>query len=127
MHDRSDIHFSSILKWGLGLLAVAVIAHLTIWRLFDFLNNRAAQLDPKPSPIFQQNQRPPEPQLQVTPVMDLQNYRAEEQRLLNSYDWVDREKGIVRIPVNEAMNLLIKKEKAASTPQPAEESGGADQ
>jgi hypothetical protein len=37
----------------------------------------------------------------------LQNLRVEEARVLGGYGWVDREKGIVHIPVERAMDLLV--------------------
>ena len=48
----------------------------------------------------------PNPQLQVQPRDDLGKYTAEEQRLLQSYGWVDKDSGIARIPIDEAMRIL---------------------
>jgi hypothetical protein len=124
MQGRSDINFSAILKWGGGLLGLAIIVHMLMLFLFNFLNARQAGMDPKPSPMFQKNQRPPDPQLQVSPALDLQKYRAAEQDLLTSYDWVDREKGIVRIPVDDAMKLFVRNEKSKSSVPPAQEPPG---
>ena len=42
----------------------------------------------------------PQPQLQQTPVLDLRAMRAEEDKVLNSYAWVDQPKGVVRIPID---------------------------
>lgn len=42
-----------------------------------------------------------------TPVEQLRALRAEEQRLLTSYGWVDRSAGLVRIPIERAMDVLI--------------------
>lgn len=44
--------------------------------------------------------------------------RAEEDKILNSYDWVDKEKGIVRIPIQRAIDIL------ASKGLPARKEGG---
>ena len=46
---------------------------------------------------------PPEPRLQVTPKDDLVRLRAGEDATLGSYGWVDRSRGIVHIPIDEAM------------------------
>ena len=35
--------------------------------------------------------------------------RAAEDQILNSYGWVDRSKGIVRIPIDRAIDLLAKR------------------
>jgi len=50
--------------------------------------------------------RPPAPELQVDPGQDLARFRAHEKKLLHTYYWVDKEKGIVHIPIEEAMKKL---------------------
>ena len=40
--------------------------------------------------------------------MDLKEFRAGEDAILNDYGWVDPEKGIVRIPVERALELVAK-------------------
>ncbi len=49
---------------------------------------------------------PPEPRLQSDPRADLLSYEAEKERRLESYGWVDRDKGIVHIPIEVAMKRL---------------------
>jgi hypothetical protein len=46
---------------------------------------------------------PPQPRLQVDERADLQHFRAEVEKRLGSYGWVDRQHGIVHIPIAEAM------------------------
>jgi len=42
-----------------------------------------------------------------TPEAVLRQLRAREEMLLTTYGWVDREKGVVRIPVEAAMEKVI--------------------
>lgn len=35
--------------------------------------------------------------------------RAEEDQILSSYGWIDRERGIVHVPINRAITLLAQK------------------
>src|ERR1051326_5575586 len=49
---------------------------------------------------------PPEPRLQVAPKADLDQRRAAEREHLERYGWVDRDRGIARIPIERAMKLL---------------------
>jgi hypothetical protein len=51
---------------------------------------------------------PPGPRLQLAPPRDLARFRAEEARLLDTYYWIDRERGIVHIPIEQAMKQLAK-------------------
>lgn len=49
------------------------------------------------------------PRLQLAPEVDLQTFRAREDRELNSYGWIDRTTGVVRIPIERAMDLLVQR------------------
>lgn len=51
---------------------------------------------------------PPAPRLQTNPPQDLAAYLAQQKALLDSYGWVDREKGIVREPIDAAMKRLLR-------------------
>jgi hypothetical protein len=52
---------------------------------------------------------PPEPRLQVSAPKDLEQYKAAQDEILNSYGWVDQQAGIVRIPIDKAMDILVQK------------------
>ncbi|MFL6635669.1 MAG: hypothetical protein ACJ8HJ_25500 [Massilia sp.] len=51
------------------------------------------------------------PQLQPAPQPDRAAYLEEKRRVTDTYGWVDREAGIARIPVDEAMKLMAAQEK----------------
>jgi hypothetical protein len=51
---------------------------------------------------------PPAPRLQTKPPQDLAAYLAEQRALLDSYGWIDREKGIAREPIEAAMKQLVR-------------------
>lgn len=44
------------------------------------------------------------PRLQIDPPADLAAHRAAERHELTSYGWVDRQQGVVRIPIDRAMH-----------------------
>jgi hypothetical protein len=50
---------------------------------------------------------PPGPRLQTNPAADSEGFRAAEQKRLDSYYWIDRDKGIVHIPIDEAMKKVV--------------------
>ena len=52
---------------------------------------------------------PPEPRLQTNPREDLRELRDAEQDTLTTYGWVDRNAGIVRIPIDEAITLTLQR------------------
>jgi hypothetical protein len=109
--ETSDINIGAVLKFGLGLLVTAALIHLLVWLLFLYFAGREATRDERQYPlaIGQQDRLPPEPRLQTNPRQDLRDLRAAEDTLLTSYGWVDKNRGIVRIPISEAMKLTIQR------------------
>ena len=61
----------------------------------------------------------PPPNLQTRPVQDFEAFRAREEGVLESYGWVDQKAGIVRIPIEEAMRLLVERGLPSPAPSPA--------
>jgi hypothetical protein len=59
---------------------------------------------------------PPAPHLQTSPYLDLRAFREQEDEVLGTYGWVDKERGVVRIPIDEAMRLLVSRGVRAPTP-----------
>ena len=62
--------------------------------------------------------RPVGPLLQTNPQADLHEFRATEEKRLHSYYWIDRSKGLVHIPIEQAMRKLAH----AAPASPAKES-----
>jgi hypothetical protein len=67
--------------------------------------------------------RPAGPLLQVNPTAELEQLRRQEQRVLDSYGWVDRGAGIARVPVERALELVLEEGVGAV---PSAPSGGAE-
>jgi hypothetical protein len=105
----TEIDSRSIGMFGVWLtvgVVIVVILMLALYR--DFMHKEAAK-DRPVSPLVDRTQprMPPEPRLQTTPELDLQAYLAEEHRRVASYGWVDEQQGIVHIPVDRSMELLL--------------------
>jgi hypothetical protein len=49
---------------------------------------------------------PPQPRLQTDPSEDLVKFLADEDKRLNTYYWIDKKKGIVHIPIEQAMKEI---------------------
>lgn len=54
------------------------------------------------------DQTPPKPHLQTTPTGDFETFVVQQEEQLHSYGWIDRQKGVVHIPVERAMDLAVK-------------------
>ncbi len=108
-HEQTDISIRGIVMFG-GILAVVtgVVLLLMGW-MFHYFAGLEMKLDLPPSPLAVTPRPPPEPRLQVSPTDDLKAMRAAEDAQLNTYAWVNRQTGIVRIPVDRAIELLAER------------------
>jgi hypothetical protein len=110
-HEESDVDIRAIFGFGAGLLVVAAVIHLLVYVLFGYFNGRERVQSPAEYPLAaaQGNREPPEPRLQTDPRQDLADLRAKEQDQLTTYGWVDRNAGVVRIPIEAAMKLTLER------------------
>jgi hypothetical protein len=59
-------------------------------------------------PLAAEREQPPRPRLQETPAIDLREFRAREDERLSTYGWVDRSAGIVRVPIERAIEIVAR-------------------
>lgn len=120
-YEASDARPRALLGLGALLAAAILSAHAGSAWLFDSLKMRTqphpALLDSQRTQLPQDLPRIPPPRLQVAEPLDLETVRQAEDALLTGYAWVNREQGIVRIPIAEAMRLLAKKQSATKYPE----------
>lgn len=110
-HETSDVNFRGIVGFGLALVVGGVVVHLVIWAVFSFFDAREARhVEPEyPLAATQAAKTPPEPRLQTNPRQDLRDLRDQEEQILGSYGWVDKNAGTVRIPIDEAIKLTLER------------------
>ena len=118
-HEESDVNIRAIFGFGAALLVVAAVVHLLIYVLFGFFNSREGLSVPAEYPLAasQKDRLPPEPRLQTNPREDLSELRAKEDEILGSYGWLDKNAGLVRIPIDAAMKLTLQRGLPARTEQ----------
>jgi len=94
-YDTSEPRARTIALFGLATLVLLAVIILALQWYVDYARERQ---------IFVR---------QLEPVAeDLRTLRAREDAELNSYAYVDREKGLVRLPVRRAMELLIREKES---------------
>jgi hypothetical protein len=108
--EQRDVNVGGVSKAAVGIVALVLVAAGLMWFLFGRFAAREARRSPRPEPMAASNpqKEPPEPRLQKASVMDLKNVQAGEEVILNQYAWIDPGKGIVRIPVARAMQLVAR-------------------
>jgi hypothetical protein len=112
-----DVNYSGLMIFLGILLATMLLVYAVLTRMWHGFERRSAQADaqilrlaPPPAVVAD---RPyfPAPREQPNPLADLTALQARENAELNSYGWVDRSNGVVRIPIDRAIELLTQPRK----------------
>ncbi len=107
-HEADELSVRPLLLSGAGLfITVGIVLMVMTW-IFNYLDARRLS-GPTPSALAEGGTLPPRPRLQVTPARDLREMRESEDKLLNTYGWVDKQAGIVRIPIDRAIEVVAQK------------------
>ena len=110
-YETRDVAFKPVLWAGFGLIAIVITFFVLMWVLYVNLLDREARSSAPAHRLAAEQARtdPPAPRLQSDPVDDWLNFQAENERVLSTYGWVDRSAGIVRIPIEKAMELAVER------------------
>jgi len=121
-YEQSDVRAGAIVRFAIGLVLVVGVASVVLLGLFALFARQQRRQDPPPPPLAPQAGRlPPGPRLQASPLQDLERLRAEEEKELTSYGWVDPKAGIAHIPIDEAIKIVAARglPPAAASPSPS--------
>ncbi len=126
-HEHSDVPLRP-LWWAIAIFVVfAAVSHATLWVLYKAFvtsEREAAEAPqsavarpadagvPKNQPLLQPFPKAgtagtPMPPYRNTPVTDLHDMRAAEDATLGNYGWVDKEHGVVHIPIEVAKERAV--------------------
>ena len=108
-YETEDVKPTGIIIFGGILLIIMVITMLLISSLTGYFERLAVQRDEPLSPLIQSQPTPVGARLQESPPADMDAFRFEQEEVLNSYDWVDKSNGVVRIPIERAIELTIER------------------
>jgi hypothetical protein len=108
-YETHDADAGGVFKFLVALGIVLVVAALTSWGLFRYFSTHDVNQAASESPFADTRQLPLGPQLQVNPREDWLKFREEQEKSLETYAWENRSAGTVRVPIEEAMELLVKK------------------
>ena len=106
-HERTDADTRAITQFGIALVLVVVLSQLALWSLFDSFRGRSKlNLQVRRWSARRRPPSLPEPRLQDNPQADMRTMREKEETILNHYGWVDPNRGVVRIPIDRALDLV---------------------
>ncbi len=111
-HEPRDAHVGGIFAVVLFLVIAGIVVHFSLGGFMGHLNKK-----PAPTDVWRSTEeiaavppvRPARPKLQISPPAELDALRVREESELNSYGWINRTGGIVRIPISRAIDLVLQK------------------
>jgi len=127
-HEDSDVNVRALL-WAVVIFIVfAALTHVVLFLQFQFYRSifrgktnapltdvaRPADANVPPEPRLQPfvtrnvagTENPPNTN---TPVTDMEQMRATEEQALNNPGWVDKQRGIVRLPIEVAKQIAVQR------------------
>ncbi|HEY2573588.1 MAG TPA: hypothetical protein VGH65_05955 [Verrucomicrobiaceae bacterium] len=107
-HETSDVSARAIVWFALSLAASLVIVFGLVWWMWAALDHHHA-FWPRHSAVTMPGMKPPAPALQISPADDLRELRQAEEAALHGYGWIDRSSGVIHIPVDRAMDLILQR------------------
>jgi hypothetical protein len=124
-HELTDAHASPVVKFLVFLVVTSIAVAGLMVLFYNHLEEREAREKTARYPLGAGVARPlpPPPRLQTYPFGDIKDLRQEQNRLLDRYEWVDKSSGVVRIPIDRAMEVLA--ERGLPYRQPAPAAGAA--
>ncbi len=111
-YEKTDAHAGDTYRAGLYILGTMFVTALVVVPMYRFLARREAReqapaatvlkADPKAAPAAF-------PRLVTSEPAALAEFRAQEDAFLTSYGWVEKDKGIARMPIDEAMRIVAER------------------
>jgi hypothetical protein len=109
-HETKDASILGIVVTGVGLAIGAALALAIVYGIFHFLSTQQITTAP-PNPMAETNvqQFPPAPRIAEHPDAEIKDLHAKEDSLLSTYGWTNKTAGVVRIPIDRAIELELQR------------------
>ena len=119
-HEHSDADVWTVVKFGLWLAISAIVISAGMGLLFGLFVKQSEETNPQfPLAVGQEERLPAAPRLQQFPANEFADFRQHEEAILKNYGWVNKEAGVVRMPIADAMRLAVERGLPARAQQPA--------
>lgn len=107
-YERRDAHIGGLLQFAFWMAMVLFVTLLGMKYTFDYFK-KTQPLGATTSPMVSESARtlPPAPRLQVQPHIELEDFCAAQEQAVNGYSWINQQAGIVHIPVDRAMDVIL--------------------
>jgi hypothetical protein len=107
-YEVRDASIPGLIKFAVVLAIVLAVTLISMRFMFDVLG-KLTPLGETASPFDNGRHIPAGPLVQAKPHQDLTSYCTGQSQAVSSYSWVNKDGGIVQIPVDRAMDLTMQR------------------
>lgn len=118
-HEVTDADANPLVAIGIALAIIVFVAFIGMVLLYRVFAYYQPMMDAEPHALHETRAVSSGPLLQPDPPREKAALRQLEDDLLTTYDWIDKEQGVVRIPIDRAIDLLARRGLAEKTGSPA--------
>jgi len=109
---EEGVRWFAVIGIGIGSLLVFAIATLVAYRYMNLQEKALQPLGPDPVPaILGQPEIGIVDQVPFDVTRSAQVYRMESLERLSSWGWMDRRQGLIHMPIDRAMELVVEQQK----------------
>jgi hypothetical protein len=108
-YERTDAKPGATFRAGLYILGTMFLTALLLVPMYRMLAREETAAQPPAAEVVKSALSEPVssfPKLVSSEPSVLAEFRTQENALLTSYGWVEKDKGVVRIPIEEAMKIV---------------------
>ena len=114
-HETTDAPARPLANIGISIVVLVGGSFLIIALLFKVLEYYQPLFDEVPHPLADKRQMSSAPRIQIDPPVQKMELQKNEEHVLTTYDWVDQENNLVRIPIIRAIQILSERELPGKT------------
>jgi hypothetical protein len=110
-YEKTDAQAGPTYRAGLIILGVVFLTALVVVPLFRFFGRTEAREQEPAASLVKPDAAPAAafPKLVTSEPAALAAFRAQEDALLTTYGWVEKDRGVARMPVAEAMRIVAER------------------
>lgn len=120
-YERQDMSPVRVYLFLGGLAIAGLLVYVVLWGFYHGMDAYERRHQPPQNPLAQpanadtrnvpadEVMKFPQPRLERNERLEINQFRLKEEQVLNSYGWVDQKAGVVRIPVERAMELVAQR------------------
>ena len=119
--EREDLTPKPIIIFMIALVVGCILVALILRGMYSYLDASVNRHQPVLGPLAPRAgadtrtvsasdiAKFPQPRLESNERAEINDFRMQEEKELNSYGWVDQDAGVVHIPIERAMQLLAQR------------------